>query len=357
MTILITGGTGKVAKHITQILQTNRVSHRIASRHSNDCRFVWEDRNTWDAALNNATTAYLIPPPTGGDASATMIEFAEHAMASGVRRFVLQSASLLNAGDPPAGKVHEWLRDNAAEWTVLRPSWFMQNFTEGPHGETIRKENAIYSATEQGRVPFIAAEDIAASAYAALTSATPLNNDFILTGPRTMTYDEVADVISHVTRRKITHHAISMDELSARHVARDMPLAGAQILAFMDLMIASGAEDRVTDSMKVLTGHAATDLETFAARNKSDWNAENDHDSRRPLRIHAALLWRGTGSRCRFRSYRSSSVETFPRRRCHCRRPRAFRLCLNRNHHRHAGRHALLHLCQIHERREGRRWS
>ncbi|HEV2604757.1 MAG TPA: ergot alkaloid biosynthesis protein, partial [Microvirga sp.] len=64
-------------------------------------------------------------------------------------------------GDPMMGEVHAWLATNAPEWAVLRPSWFMQNFSEGPHGRTIREESAIYSATDTGRVGFISADDIA----------------------------------------------------------------------------------------------------------------------------------------------------------------------------------------------------
>lgn len=99
----------------------------------------------------------------------------EQAMAIGTRRFVLLSSSQLLPGDPIMGEVHAWLADNALEWAVLRPSWFMQNFSEGPHGQTIRDESTIYSATANGRVGFISADNIAEVAVALLTSEGSLD--------------------------------------------------------------------------------------------------------------------------------------------------------------------------------------
>ena len=94
-------------------------------------------------------------------------------MEGGVRRFVLLSSSLSGTRWPhDGGSFTPGLATNAADWAVLRPSWFMQNFSEGPHAKTIREEGVLYSATGTGRVGFIDAEDIAATAVAALGTAT-----------------------------------------------------------------------------------------------------------------------------------------------------------------------------------------
>lgn len=109
---------------------------------------------------------------------------------------MLLSASLLPEGGPLIGHVHAFLHQEAPEWAVLWPSWFMQDFTEGYHFFTIRDEGLIYSATGDGAVAFIDAEDIAASAAPLLTTLTTLNRDFVLTGPRAISYDEAARMIS-----------------------------------------------------------------------------------------------------------------------------------------------------------------
>jgi nucleoside-diphosphate-sugar epimerase len=149
-----------------------------------------------------------------------MIDFLELALKRGVSRFVLLSASLLPAGGPAMGQVHLWLEQNAAQWAVLRPSWFMENFSEGHHLRSLREERRIYSATESGRVPFISAEDIAAVAQAALTRENSFNLDFVLTGGEPISYDEVARSIGGAIGRAVSHTIESAQTNWPRAIAR-----------------------------------------------------------------------------------------------------------------------------------------
>jgi ergot alkaloid biosynthesis protein len=268
--VLVTGGTGKTGRRVAEQLSATGAEVRVASR-GGPHPFDWSNPATWAAALDGVSAIYLVPPPRAGDVTAAMLAFVEAAVARGVRRFVLLSGSPIPEGGLGAGLIHRWLRENAADWAVLRPSWFMQNFSEGQHLATIRDEGAIYSAAEDGRVPFINADDIAACAVAALTSPTPLNRDFVLTGPEPISYDEVARRITKATSRPITHRRISAEALAARYIATGIPALGAQMLGFADVMIAGGAEDRTTDGVEELTAHPPTDFETFAQASAALW--------------------------------------------------------------------------------------
>ena len=270
--ILVTGGTGKTGRRVAEQLAAAGAEVRIASR-GGPHPFDWSDPATWDAALDGVSAAYLVGPPRGGDVSATVIAFVQAAMARGARRFVLLSGSPMPEGGPGVGQTHRWLHENAADWAVMRPSWFMQNFSEGPHLATICDEGAIYSATEDGRVPFISADDIAASAVAALTGPEPLNRDFILTGPEPISYDDAARLIGRAAGRPIAHRRISAESLAARHQVIGAPAPLAQMLGMADMMIAGGAEDRVTDCVQELTGRPPTDFDAFAKANAALWRA------------------------------------------------------------------------------------
>ncbi len=272
MSILVTGATGKVGKRLAERLREAGFAHRVASRHPTDeagVAFDWWDRATWPAAVKGVSAVYLIAPR--GDAAPVMIDFAREAMAAGARRFVLQSGSPVPPGAPGTGTVHAWLADNAREWAALRPSWFNQNFTEALNGQTIRAENAFYTAAADGRTPFIDAEDIAASAFATLTSAEPLNSDAILTGPRAITYDQAAAIISKVLGRPIEHRRVEPAEVARRHIGNGVPEMSAHMLGFADVAIANGAEDRVTDEVERLTGVKPVSFEAFAARDAAAW--------------------------------------------------------------------------------------
>jgi len=204
-----------------------------------------------------------------------MIEFLQHAKQQGVARFVLQSASLLPAGGPAMGQVHLWLREHASAWAVLRPTWFMQNFSEGQHLASIRNESRIYSAAEDGRVPFVSADDVATVARLALTRDEPFNADFILTGSQTLSYDEVAARISTVVGHKVSHHRLTPDLLAARYRSLGLGPAYAQTLAAMDTAIARGAEDRVTTCVQSVTGRPPTTFGAFVEAGATVWSERN----------------------------------------------------------------------------------
>ena len=271
--VLVTGATGKTGRRLLAALRARGVPARAASRRpgEGDVHFDWRDRSTWDAAVDGAGSAYLVSPSGVADPAPLMIEFAEAAMAKGVARFVLLSASLLEAGGPAMGQVHRWLAGSAAQWAVLRPSWFMQNFSEGPHRATIRDEHAIYSATGSGRVPFISAGDIADAAATVLTADRAPNTDFVLTGAEALDHAEVAARISAAVGFAVTHKPVSVEELAARHRAAGLGEAHAKVLAAMDAAIAEGAEDRTTPDLQRLIGRPPIGFSSFVTDNVAAW--------------------------------------------------------------------------------------
>lgn len=221
------------------------------------------------------TRIYLVAPSGVAEPLPIMIPFMELAIQSGVKRFVLLSASSLEAGGPMMGAVHTWLRDHSAEWVVLRPTWFMQNFSEGQLLAPIREDRAIYSATGDGRIGFIDADDIATVAVEALTQTTCASGDIILTGPQALSYDDVANTLSTVLDQTIRHHHLSAAELVARHMQHaNLPKAYAQTLAQMDSNIAAGSEDRTTDAVLLMTGRPPRVLKDFVAANADVWRSE-----------------------------------------------------------------------------------
>jgi ergot alkaloid biosynthesis protein len=272
--VLVTGGTGKTGRRLVAQLRERGVPCRVASRGSASSHsFDWTRPGTWERALVDVSAIYLVAPPLDGDPALAMIDFAARALKRSVSRFVLLSASLLPAGGPAMGQVHRWLQENAPEWAVLRPSWFMQNFSEGQHLATIRDEDSIYSAAQDGRVPFISADDIAAAALAALTRASSFNSDFVLTSSQAITYDEVAERISLAVGRTISHRRLSLDALAARYRSLGLGSIHALTLAAMDAAIAAGVENRVTDCVEHLTGRPPIAFDSFIEANSVKWSA------------------------------------------------------------------------------------
>jgi uncharacterized protein YbjT (DUF2867 family) len=268
--VLVTGATGKTGRSLAAQLRQAGVAFRAATRNG-ERPFDWTQSGTWEGALEDVTSVYLVAPPTLDDPYSRMVEFLERAVLHGVRRFVLLSVSSLPSGGPAHGQVHQWLQDHTADWAVLRPSAFMQNFSEGPYLATIRKEDTFYSNTGTGRVGFIDAGDIARAALGALTAPTARNTDFVLTGEEALSYDQAAEIISAACGRKITHTHISTDELTDRFVGRGLPKSTAQLLAAAYRTIADGAADFTTPVLQDLTGQSSTTFREFADANTQVW--------------------------------------------------------------------------------------
>lgn len=273
--VLVTGATGKTGRRLMELLQQSDVPAVAASREVAEDRvlFDWTDRDTWDVALRDVQAVYVVAPMAADDPGRLMIDFVERAIGLGADRFVLLSASVLPAGGPVMGQVHQFLSQSAAGWAVLRPSWFMENFSEGPHCATIRDERAIYSASGHGRVPFISAEDIARAAAAALTVGIPPNSDFVLTGPELLSFDDVAQRISQAIGQTVTHRSLTFEERVARQVANGLSEAHAQTVALGDLVIAENGEDRMTTGLAELVSAPPVTFDTFVAQNARRWNS------------------------------------------------------------------------------------
>ena len=258
------------------------VPRRIGTRRpesEDEVVFDWTKPAQASQAFGGARAVYIVAPIHSSDHGAIVPPILEEAQRRGVARFVLLSASSLEAGGPMMGRIHAWLAANATEWAVLRPSWFMQNFSEQQHLPTIRDEGLIYSATGDGRVGFIDAVDIARVAAVALTTDIAWNRDIILTGPEALSYVDVAARLTTAVGRDVRHIDLTADALAERYQRHGLDADYANMLAAMDLPISRGSEDRVTDGVRWATGTPPTGLDEFIRREYACWSPShrNNH--------------------------------------------------------------------------------
>ncbi|MFF4507493.1 NmrA family NAD(P)-binding protein [Streptomyces sp. NPDC001401] len=271
-TTLVIGATGTTGSRTAAGLIAAGHRVRAASRRAarlpgaQPVRFDWYDPATFGDALASAERVYLVPPVGDPDPAAVMLPFLRQACTAGVHRAVLLSSSAVPEGGPAVGEVHQALPGLFDQWAVLRPSWFMQNFTgTHAHARSIREDGAILTAAGSGRVGFVDADDIAAVAVRTLTDDRPPNSDLVLTGPEALSHDDIAAIVTEVTGRPVVHRNLTYAQMRDR-LAAVVPLEFAAMLADMDRAIAGGAEDRTTDTVQRLTGRPPHSFRTVAER-------------------------------------------------------------------------------------------
>jgi uncharacterized protein YbjT (DUF2867 family) len=273
--ILLTGGQGKTSSRIAQLLIEQGYSIRTAGRsaskmdnaQADHVLFDWYDDSTHEAALQGIGAIYLVAP-TDMHPEEVMIPFIRRALNASIPRFVLLSSASVSKHGAVFGPVHQYLEEHAPEWAVLRPSYFMQNFTEGGHGHTLRQQGQIFTATVEGKVGFVDADDISAVGIHALTDKEAHNREHIITGPQSLRYDEVAALINKLTGLTVKHHSITQDQLAQELTAAGVPVPYADFLAELDHRISiEGSEDQVTDTVLRVTSREPRSLEAFIQDN------------------------------------------------------------------------------------------
>jgi uncharacterized protein YbjT (DUF2867 family) len=259
MTVLVTGASGTTGSRVAARLRHQGFDVRTAHRP----RFDWADPSTFPAVLEGVDRCYLVPPTRDVDPAVAMPPFLALAKDLGVRRVVLLSSAVNAAGGPGAGRAHALIPTMFDEWAVLQPSWFMQNVTGAHHvAREIRATGTITTAAGDGRLAFVDADDIADVAEHALTDQTPPNDGLVLTGPASLSWDDVAALLG------VRHVSVSMEALRQHLLTSGLPELTAGLMAYVDAVLVAGRDEPATDVVERLTGHPPTSFAAFVAAHR-----------------------------------------------------------------------------------------
>ena len=269
--ILVVGGTGKTGRRVAEHLRRRGLPVRIGSRAA-DLPFDWEDRSTWAPALQGTSAAYVsfYPDLAVPGAPEAIAAFAAAALAAGTRRLVLLSGR----GEEEAQRAEQALQDSGAEWTIVRCSWFCQNFDESFFAEPLACGELALPVGAVGE-PFVDVEDIADVAVAALTEDGHAGRLYELTGPRLLTFADAVAEIAGACGRPIAYVEIGMEDFVAGLAEQEVPSDVAGLLRYLFGEVLDGRNAYVADGVRQALGRAPRDFADFA-RNAADagaWSA------------------------------------------------------------------------------------
>ncbi|NUO98856.1 MAG: NAD(P)H-binding protein [Nonomuraea sp.] len=265
--ILVTGASGKSGRRVVSQLRARGLPVRAASRNGEHV-FDWTDRGTWDAALEGVRSVYIVQL----DGTRLVRPFVERAVRYGVRRIVLASGrgiDLPGYAQDSSGVLEGLVdseaavRESGLEWTISRPGWFAQNFSEGFFADAVRAGELRLPAGD-GAATFVDAEDIAAVVAAALTEDRHAGQIYELSGPRAVTLAEAVATISEAIGREVRYVPLSVQDHVAELVQQGWPPADAE--SFTDVIepLRSGKDEYVSDGVQRALGRPPRTFAEFA---------------------------------------------------------------------------------------------
>ncbi|HET9736535.1 MAG TPA: NAD(P)H-binding protein [Solirubrobacteraceae bacterium] len=259
-TILVLGGTGKTGRRVVDRLQARDVPVRVGSRTAAP-RFDWEDRSTWTPALAGVRAVYVsyYPDLAIPGAPEAIAEFTDHALARGVRRLVLLSGR----GEAEAQRSEAALQASGADWTIVRCSWFNQNFSESFFLDPVLAGEVALPAGDMPE-PFVDADDIADVAVAALTDDRHIGELYELTGPRMLTFADAVAEIGRASGRELTYETIPMDAFAAGLTEQGVPRDIVEFLQYLFGEVLDGRNAYVADGVQRAIGREPRDFADFA---------------------------------------------------------------------------------------------
>ncbi|MEU0526596.1 NAD(P)H-binding protein [Streptomyces niveus] len=265
--ILVTGATGKTGRRVAGQLRAKGLPVRAAARNGEHV-FDWTDSRTWDAALEGVRSLYIVQL----DGTKLVRPFVERAVRHGARRIVLASGRGIDDPDyaKDSGGVLDGILDSEAavresglEWTISRPGWFAQNFSEGFFADAVRAGELRLPAGD-GAASFVDAEDIAAVVVAALTEDGHAGHTYELSGPRAVTLTEAVATISAAAGREIRYVPVPVAEYVTDLVHQGLPPADAEAFADVIEPLRKGTDAYVSDGVPRALGRPPRSFAEFA---------------------------------------------------------------------------------------------
>lgn len=241
--------------------------------------FDWQNRDTWAAAVNGVDALYLVYTPDLAfpGAADDVAAFTKVAVDSGVTRIVLLSGR----GEAQAEVSERTVQQSGVDWTVLRCSWFSQNFSESFLLDTVL-EGVIALPAGSVAEPFLDADDIADCAFAALTDDRHSGHLYELTGPQALTFAEVAEQLSVATGRPIEYVPITREEYVQGAIDAGLHPDEANAFAGLFSEVLDGRNSSTHDGVRQVLGRPARTFAGFAERASSTgaWTTNELQDAR-----------------------------------------------------------------------------
>lgn len=260
--VLVLGATGKTGRRVLEQLQARGVPVRAGSRGATPS-FDWEQPATWPAALAGCTSVYVSfqPDLAVPGALETVTAFFAEARRANVQHIVLLSGR----GEIEAEQAEQALAACGVPWTVLRASWFAQNFSEGFFQPSLQLAGMLGLPVGEVREPFVDVDDIADVAVAALTEpGRHQGRLYELTGPEALSFADAVAAIGKASGRELQFMTISPEQFRAEMAPAGVPAEAIDLALYLFSTVLDGRNTAVAQGVQQALGRPPKAFAAFA---------------------------------------------------------------------------------------------
>jgi len=271
--ILVIGGTGKTGRKIVNKLNTLGHNVRVGSRSATPA-FGWDNPDTWEEAMQNIDKVYItfqpdLAVPGALEAIETLVKKAKNCK---VKKLVLLSGK----GEREAELCEQVVIHSGLDYTIVRASWFNQNFSESFLIDPIL-EGFVALPQAEAKIPFVDTGDIADVAVEALLHDKHNGKMYQLTGARTLTFREAVEEIAQATHRDIAFTPIAISAYTHMLKQHGVPTDFVWLIEYLFTEVLGNPNNsEITNDIELVLGRKPTDFSDFVKETAKTgiWNAK-----------------------------------------------------------------------------------
>jgi uncharacterized protein YbjT (DUF2867 family) len=268
---LVIGGTGKTGRKVVEGLRQQPQNVRLGTR-SNDPAFDWQDPATWPNALEGIDKMYIVyyPDLAVPGAYEAISGLMAEAKKAGVKKAVLLSGK----GEKEAERCEQVVANSGLDYTLVRASWFNQNFSESFLLEPILAGHVALPMPD-AKIPFVDTGDIAEVVVKVLMDDAHNGKTYEITGPEKLTFEEVVEEIAAGTGRTLNFQAVSMEEYNSIMESAGLPPDYIWLFDYLFREVLGNEENQVvTNDVEKVLERKATSFKEYVKRTAQTgvWN-------------------------------------------------------------------------------------
>lgn len=269
--ILVIGGTGKTGRKIVKRLIALGHNVRIGSRTAAPS-FDWQKPQDWTRALEGMDKVYItFQPDLAVPGALEAIEvLTQKAKESGITKLVLLSGK----GEKEAELCEEVVINSGLDYTIVRASWFNQNFSESFFLDPIIAGHVALPMADV-KVPYVDTNDIADVAVNALLEEKHDGQIYELTGPRLLTFKEITQEIALATGREIQFTPIGLPAYIKMLEQAQVPSDYIWLINYLfSEVLGAPGNDKISEDVQRVLGRKPKDFSQYVAETAATgvWN-------------------------------------------------------------------------------------